>query len=184
MKKLKEHGVFVAVMGLLFSVIIGGIGYQEYILRHGELVILETAPVDPRDIFRGDYVILRYLIEEEAEERLELRGYEAGQPVYIEVSSTATSSSFSDATQQRPQEGLYIQAEVNERQGEPRVDMPSLNQFYVPEGKGLAIERMRNELLVEVSVKNGQARILRLLDNDGEEIDFSAIEQEDFRGWW
>lgn len=33
---------------------------REYILRTGETIYLRTAPVDPRDVFRGDYVRLDY----------------------------------------------------------------------------------------------------------------------------
>jgi len=43
----------VAVLGFMA-------GEREYILRTGETVYLRTAPVDPRDLFRGDYVALDY----------------------------------------------------------------------------------------------------------------------------
>lgn len=35
---------------------------QERVLRIGQLIMLETRPVDPRDMLRGDYVILNYTI--------------------------------------------------------------------------------------------------------------------------
>ncbi len=35
-------------------------GDREWILRTGTPVVLRTAPIDPRDLFRGDYVRLRY----------------------------------------------------------------------------------------------------------------------------
>jgi uncharacterized membrane-anchored protein len=34
--------------------------YPRAALNLGEEILLKTAPVDPRDIFRGDYVNLRY----------------------------------------------------------------------------------------------------------------------------
>ena len=37
-------------------------GEREYILKNGKLIHLRTAPVDPRDLFRGDYVRLNYEI--------------------------------------------------------------------------------------------------------------------------
>lgn len=40
----------------------GFILYKEYTLRTGTEVILKTEPVDPRDLFRGDYVVLNYEI--------------------------------------------------------------------------------------------------------------------------
>ena len=35
-------------------------GNREYILRYGQIVYLRTAPIDPRDLFRGDFVRLNY----------------------------------------------------------------------------------------------------------------------------
>ena len=44
---------------LIFS---GFILYKEYTLRTGTEVMLKTVPIDPRDLFRGDYVTLNYEI--------------------------------------------------------------------------------------------------------------------------
>jgi len=35
---------------------------REWIVRNGPTVWLRTAPIDPRDLFRGDYVTLGYEI--------------------------------------------------------------------------------------------------------------------------
>ena len=35
-------------------------GQREWILRTAPRIWLRTAPLDPRDLFRGDYVTLRY----------------------------------------------------------------------------------------------------------------------------
>ena len=35
-------------------------GQREWILRTAPRIWLRTAPIDPRDLFRGDYVTLRY----------------------------------------------------------------------------------------------------------------------------
>jgi uncharacterized membrane-anchored protein len=37
---------------------------QERALRVGQLILLETRPVDPRDLLRGDYVTLNYKISD------------------------------------------------------------------------------------------------------------------------
>ncbi|MCP3740919.1 GDYXXLXY domain-containing protein [Rossellomorea sp. BNER] len=51
---------------LIILLQIGFIGYQVYgnetLLREGELVKLELAPVDPRSLLQGDYVMLNYKI--------------------------------------------------------------------------------------------------------------------------
>lgn len=50
------------VLLILFQValLVGIIGYRTYWLASSERIILKTTPVDPRDIFRGDYVRLAY----------------------------------------------------------------------------------------------------------------------------
>ena len=42
--------------------IVGTVGLHEARLHRGFVVLLETAPVDPRDLLRGDYLILSYKI--------------------------------------------------------------------------------------------------------------------------
>jgi uncharacterized membrane-anchored protein len=42
--------------------LVGLIGMQAYTLKTGTPVVLATQPIDPRDLFRGDHVILTYEI--------------------------------------------------------------------------------------------------------------------------
>lgn len=42
--------------------LIGWAGYHEYVRRAAPVVKLKVVPVDPRDLLRGDYMILRYEI--------------------------------------------------------------------------------------------------------------------------
>ncbi len=57
MNPKKTFYLIVVFWLLIFS---GFIAYKEYTLRTGTEVILKTMPVDPRDLFRGDYVTLNY----------------------------------------------------------------------------------------------------------------------------
>ena len=61
------------LMGLVLvqiSSVIGFSLYQESILRSGTQLTLQTVPVDPRDLFRGEYIVLQYDIS-----RLTVEGY-------------------------------------------------------------------------------------------------------------
>ncbi|KAF0145038.1 MAG: hypothetical protein FD156_1365 [Nitrospirae bacterium] len=51
---------FILLILLQVLLLAGIIGYREYWIATGDRVLLRTAPVDPRDIFRGDYVQLSY----------------------------------------------------------------------------------------------------------------------------
>src|SRR5687768_15406510 len=52
----------VGLIALQAAWVIATAARQEIELRRGTVVLLETAPVDPRDLLRGDYVILSYKI--------------------------------------------------------------------------------------------------------------------------
>ncbi len=52
------------VLALQTAWILGTTIVQERVLAGGKLVLLETRPVDPRDLLRGDYVTLGYKISD------------------------------------------------------------------------------------------------------------------------
>ena len=59
---------------------------QERALASGTLVLLETRPVDPRDLLRGDYVILNYKISDvplALFSPAQTNGLPPGQTVYV-----------------------------------------------------------------------------------------------------
>lgn len=52
------------VMALQVLVLSGMVAAKQYTLNTGAVILLETQPVDPRSLFRGDYVRLSYTINE------------------------------------------------------------------------------------------------------------------------
>ncbi|MFK5983382.1 MAG: GDYXXLXY domain-containing protein [Flavobacteriaceae bacterium] len=63
MKKIKWYIIAVNLVGLLVFFNFGILS-KENVLKEGELVLLELAPVDPRSLIQGDYMQLRYKISE------------------------------------------------------------------------------------------------------------------------
>lgn len=61
MKKL----YFSAWVGLVLMVMNVAIWQKQQILNNGETVLLKLAPVDPRSLMQGDYMLLRYEIEQQ-----------------------------------------------------------------------------------------------------------------------
>jgi uncharacterized membrane-anchored protein len=53
---------FIIIILLQILLLTGIIAYRQYWVSTGERILLRTEPVDPRDIFRGDYVVLTYEI--------------------------------------------------------------------------------------------------------------------------
>lgn len=50
------------VAGIQFLILFSIIGFKQYTVWTGESVLLRTAPVDPRDLLRGDFIRVRYEI--------------------------------------------------------------------------------------------------------------------------
>ena len=57
---MKNKNIFLYIGLFWLIIVVGFIGIKEFTLKTGREIILETVPVDPRDLFRGDYVILSY----------------------------------------------------------------------------------------------------------------------------
>jgi uncharacterized membrane-anchored protein len=52
--------------GLLLALVVANLGIRghERTLTEGRVVLLELAPVDPRSLMQGDYMVLRFAVEE------------------------------------------------------------------------------------------------------------------------
>ena len=56
--------LFVLVLALQTAWLLGTVMQQEHALANGKLILLETRRVDPRDMLRGDYLMLNYKISD------------------------------------------------------------------------------------------------------------------------
>jgi len=56
--------LFILVLTLQSAWLLGTAFTQERALRVGQIILLETQPVDPRDFLRGDFVRLNYKISD------------------------------------------------------------------------------------------------------------------------
>ena len=56
--------LIILVLALQAAWLLGMVATQEYALAHGKAILLETQPVDPRDLLSGDYLMLRYKISD------------------------------------------------------------------------------------------------------------------------
>ncbi|MCJ8051744.1 GDYXXLXY domain-containing protein [Shinella curvata] len=149
------------------------------ILRNGADIRLKTLPVDPRDLLRGDYVILSYAISTipksivtgevpkvNGRERLVVRLKPGADGLW-----TATEASFGTLA---PEEGsVLLRTQPFDYYSVTDGVLPDslfvsygLERYYVPEGEGKVLEDARNqeELEVEARVsKDGTPQIARLI---------------------
>ncbi len=142
---------------------------HEVILATGDPIYLRTAPIDPRDPFRGDFVRLSYPFNTVYAKRT--RGTvkdhvgDKGYQVYAVMKPTENDLYTLDyLTDQRPTEPLYIKGRITNRhwsrgQGAANVKY-GVEQLYVEQGSGREIERTRGtrsgiQIPMEVQVAIG-----------------------------
>jgi len=160
---------------------------QITLLRSPTEVVLESAPVDPRDLFRGDYVILDYAItsfetgEIPIDETLD---YDDDAYVVLEITRPYATplrvlAAYPDdlGDNETAIKGRVSWIE-NDFAGQECTRCPvihlsyPLDSYFVPEGTGTEIEQYRNERALGVIValnKEGDAAIKGLM-MDGEKI--------------
>ncbi|MGJ7038137.1 putative membrane-anchored protein [Shinella sp. BE166] len=149
------------------------------ILRSGADIKLKTLPVDPRDLLRGDYVILSYPISTIPKDIVTGEIPKDSQQVRMSVRLkpgadglwTASEASFGALA---PAEGSVVlrtlpfeyYSSVDNVLPDNIFVSYGIERYYVPEGEGKVLEDARNqeELEVEARVsKEGTPQIARLI---------------------
>ncbi len=126
-------------------------GKREWIAVSGRPVWLRTAPVDPRDPFRGDFVRLRYDISvipfSMASEDLKTGNRKKGTVIYtiLEVGEDGLAVPVS-AQKNRPSGGLFIKGRISRdwgvRTGGNGFSAAyGIEAYFVEQGKGKEMER-------------------------------------------
>ena len=148
------------------------------VLMFGQEIRLSTEPVDPRDIFRGDYVTLRFSIEDAGksllseQDRNSLSGMfrypvnDFGAPsVYLYVTLEPDEKGICQATGMflaPPEAGIYLRARYYY---ENELDYGDyLRRYYVRENTGRELEdaARRGELTAVAKVWRGRAVLTSL----------------------
>jgi uncharacterized membrane-anchored protein len=150
-------------------------GEREYILRNGKVIHLRTAPVDPRDLFRGDYVSLNYEISRISVDALtgaaDAREIKKGDRLYAVLQEGANGLyELARIQLQPPENGVYLSGRFRHahqilQPGYPAWITYGIEAYFIEQGTGRAIETRRGnrtgvqvplEMAVAVS-KNGTA---------------------------
>ncbi|MBA5778191.1 GDYXXLXY domain-containing protein [Stappia sp. F7233] len=134
----------------------------------GREVVLAMQPIDPRDLLRGDYVIVSLEIER-VDRSLARPGetFERGDTVYVSLEKDAGGVAHAAAVSTEPpvDGALAIRGEVTSAGGATTLAIDyGLDAFYVPEGTGRPLETAdRNRLrLVIALTESGKSAPLRI----------------------
>lgn len=154
---------------------------KEMSIRQGVRIIVRTVPVDPRDLFRGDYINLNYEFSHIDLNKVEHDkvNFHKGQRVFVRLSKIdedwqAVQVSLNPIKDIGPNE-VMIKGYVGQWPLADSINVVyGIESYFVPEGKGKDIEReiFEKRVRVELSIdKRGYASICRIFI-DEEEVKF------------
>lgn len=138
------------------------------LLANGREITLQVVPVDPRSLFRGDYVILNYDISD-VESPEQTRRMRRGETVYVTLKEnqdglwqavrTSTETPAAGAPGEVVLKGSvrYASAASAGTPGKARVTY-GIESFFVPEGTGRELEKL---------VQDRKLSALIAVDDDG-----------------
>jgi uncharacterized membrane-anchored protein len=157
---------FIVIAVLLQILVLGYMaGEREYIVRNGEIIYLRTAPIDPRDLFRGDYVRLNYEISNIPAHHLprgDTTGVAKGEKVYINLKENSNGLYELDQVSiTEPPTGIYLIGRSpydyrHRRRGHPLRLNYGIEAYFVQQGKGRRIEKRqgsRNQLQIPLEMQ-------------------------------
>ncbi|MEP3046501.1 MAG: GDYXXLXY domain-containing protein [Roseibium sp.] len=133
----------------------------------GEEVTLELVPIDPRDLLRGDYVIINLAIGQLSADLPGAEGVSSGDTVYVglQLNSDGVAQPVRIASERSKTGPVSIAGTVMSATAEQvNVDY-GIDAFFLPEGEGRIVERLdRDKVRIVVSVaEDGRSLPLRLL---------------------
>jgi uncharacterized membrane-anchored protein len=169
--RLGLAGAFLLQAALLSSLVLD----RALLLARGTEIRLSVRPVDPRDLFRGDYVVLAYALSQvRTDETAGEDRFATGEPIYVSLQNVGGTWTPVGLHRAPLEDSLSIKGTVTGAQDGDGCRTPcriydvdyGLEQFFVPEGEGRALENLRNDERLEVDVAvgaDGRAALRRLL---------------------
>jgi uncharacterized membrane-anchored protein len=166
--KANERKILKVAVAAQLVILVAMIALRAIPLVAGETVLVRVMPVDPRDLFRGDYVILSYDFSRVSSESIEgLSEHERrswkkleGRPVYVQLvpDSVPGHMRAEKVTVMKPAAGPFIKGQM-ERYGALKF---GIEAYYVQEGTGRVYEQAIRDrkLSAELAVSpSGQAAL-------------------------
>lgn len=167
-------GLRVALVALVLTTALAGmVAWRQAPLLTGREIVLTTEPVDPRSLFRGDYVDLTYTVTRLEEADMPLPPLQPGQRVFVPLTASAEEGAWRAAglmTREPVGPVLYLRGRVESlftrppepvrEEGAPPPEPPEtcgedgcqvvvvdygIGSYFVAEGTGRRLEDLVEE---------------------------------------
>jgi uncharacterized membrane-anchored protein len=166
--KARERKILLLTVTAQITILLAMIALRALPLVTGQTVLVRVEPVDPRDLFRGDYVILSYPfsrvppdeIDGLSAEELRSRKKLEGRAVYVPLVPDTIGGHMraGKVSIERPSSGLFLKGHMK-RYGSMEFGIES---YFVEEGAGRRYEQAIRDhhLSAELAVtSSGQAAL-------------------------
>lgn len=175
---MKKKSILIAAACLLQVVILAVMVTAKYLpLATGREILLRVAPVDPRSLFRGQYVALSYpdlrpldpgALETDFSLDTEFR---RGDPFYVSLEQDGRYWKPVAIATGRPPEGLFIEGLLRYRWSGGQIDLKysGIEAFFASPERALQLERMVVDRKVEAVVavtSGGKVALKDLVEAD------------------
>ncbi|KAB2849587.1 MAG: GDYXXLXY domain-containing protein [Hyphomicrobiaceae bacterium] len=164
----------VAALALLQTIALAGMAADRiWLLKTGKEVVVPVEPVDPRSLFRGDYVRLGFGFTRSIPE-LKDHG-SSPETIFVTLEKAADGSVLFKAVDRvhpgKVADNQFVLRGVRHQYGWPRIRF-GIESYFVPEGKGLAIEKLAasSKLAVVLAVDGRGRAAIKGLVVDGKTV--------------
>lgn len=169
----RSRFLIAALLPLFILILMTMIPLRTYL--SGQEILLETIPVDPSDVFRGDHVILDYKISQVSgdlvprelkDDSSEYRYF--GKKMYARLKPAGNYYEVAEILLDKPKNGLYLPCTYEYRDKNTSVAGTMyfkfnfyLDRFFVPDNTGTLFEDLsrQGELVAKVRVYDGYALV-------------------------
>ncbi|MBT8345012.1 MAG: GDYXXLXY domain-containing protein [Desulfofustis sp.] len=137
-------------------------------LWFGNPIILETRPIDPRSLFRGNYVQLNYAISDISKD-LTREDFKPGEVGYVSLKDEDGIFIATALQREKPETGIYIRGRVKKVNQGLRLRY-GIEAYFMPKEKALKTEQsVRQGAHAEVYLlTSGKAAIAKLICTTGD----------------
>ena len=144
--------------------------YLSWPLLTGTSVILKTQPVDPFDVFRGQYITIGYDISNIQN----IEGAKENDQVYISLKEGPDKIWNADGISlKKPETGIFIRGTLRQSWRGLRPEF-GIEQYFFERDGHVETRNMRVEAKIDAS---GQARIIKLLNENLQPLNISYKKQ-------
>ena len=175
-------GLLTGIVAMLLTAVLGWMVWDRVdLLKNGREIVLPVVPVDPRDLFRGDYVILGYGVSQVPAPKTQIEGRRTG-PLFVTLEKQADGDWKAVATAPSHPGSVTADQVVLRGKSDSRFWQRGpagtlrlrygIESYFVPEGTGLELEKLVRDkkIMAVVAVDAGGRSAIKGLLVDGKVV--------------